>query len=492
MTISAEREARVATTTSTLTRLSLFTVLSGQFLSVLDFFIVNVALPDIGADLHTGQSSEELIVAGYGLSYALLLVLGGRLGDTYGRKRLFTTGMALFTLTSLLCGLAPTAGTLIIARVVQGAAAAMMVPQVLGTIQATTSGAARAKALGIFGASNGLASVLGQLAGGALVALNIDGTGWRPIFLVNVPIGIVAMICAAKWMPSTRADRASTVDVRGTVLLAVTLLLLLFPMLEGQSLDWPLWTVVPLVASPFVAALFYKVERDIERRGGQALLPPSMLRLASLRNGLALAVPLFVGFGGFSFGYVVALQRGLGFTPMECGLALVPLGVTFLIASLNSARLVERYGVRVVTAGILVQAVGMIGLVVCVATGWPRLGVADLAPWIALVGLGNGVVMGPLFRVVLSDVPLHHAGTGGGLLSTTQQSSLALGVALLGTVFGAFGGLRDGLVAVLVVATVLSLAFAAGSRRLPDPRVAARPADSRWERGPVARSGGDH
>lgn len=470
MTITADQ--RVRTPTPNLTGLALATVLGGQFLAVLDFFIVNVALPAMGTQLHAGRATEELIVAGYGLSYALLLVLGGRLGDTHGRKRLFLTGMALFTVSSLACGLAPDALVLVLSRVVQGGAAALMVPQVLGTITARTTGAARARALGIFGACNGVASIIAQLAGGALVAADIGGLGWRPIFLVNVPFGILALVAAVRWMPATRATTRTPVDVRGTVLLAATLLVLLIPLLEGQSLGWPWWILVPLLLVPGAVWWFLRVQHGVEARGGSALLPPSLLRLRSLRTGLFLAVPFFLGFGGFSFGYVVALQQGLGFSALACGLAFVPLGITFLIASLSSARLVERFGSRVLCYGILVQLLGFAALIATLLLGWPHLGVAALAPCSAVLGIGNGLVMGPLFRVVLTDVPAHRAGTGSGLLSTTQQVSLALGVAVLGTVFGAFGtgGMRDGLIALLTVAGALSVVFALGARRLPDPR----------------------
>src|SRR5215471_3541324 len=223
----------------TLTAAGLTVILMGVLLPMIDFFIVNVALPTIDTDLGASQPLLELVVSGYATAYALLLVLGGRLGDSLGRKRLFLAGMAAFTATSLACGLAPTATFLVIARVAQGASAAMMVPQVLATIQAATTGEQRTKALGRYGAAGGLAAVLGQVLGGLLVSANIDGLGWRPIFLVNVPIGLAGFVLAKRYVPDTRHGAPAPIDGPGTVLLGLTVLALLIPLTEGRSLRWP-------------------------------------------------------------------------------------------------------------------------------------------------------------------------------------------------------------------------------------------------------------
>src|SRR5215472_11274147 len=229
-----------------LTGTGLTVVLVGVLLPMLDFFIVNVALPTIDRDLHASQPLLELVVSGYATAYALLLVLGGRLGDSVGRKRLFMFGMAAFTLTSLACGLAPSAGFLVAGRVAQGASAAMMVPQVLATIQAATTGEGRAKALGRYGATGGLAAVLGQVLGGLLVSANIDGLGWRPIFLVNVPIGLAGLILARRYVPDTKHGNAAPIDGPGTIVLGLTVVALLIPLTEGRSLGWPAWTIALL------------------------------------------------------------------------------------------------------------------------------------------------------------------------------------------------------------------------------------------------------
>lgn len=259
--------ARVSAPAHALGPLGLFTVLLAAALPLIDFFIVNVALPTMGRDLAASESVLELVVAGYGLAYAVLLVLGGRLGDLFGRRRLFLGGMAAFGLTSLACGLAPDAWSLVAARVAQGASAAAMVPQVLATIQSSTEGARRAKAMSLYGATAGLSMVAGQILGGVLVSADIAGTGWRSVFLVNVPVVVAGLLLAVRTVPETRSQHPEPVDGPGTALLAVALLTLLAPLTEGRAAGWPLWTWLSLSAFPLVAAAFYVVERRADRNG---------------------------------------------------------------------------------------------------------------------------------------------------------------------------------------------------------------------------------
>src|SRR5271165_3309706 len=265
-----------------LTTAGLTVILVGVLLPMIDFFIVNVALPTIDTDLRASQPLLELVVSGYATAYALLLVLGGRLGDSLGRKRLFLLGMAAFTVTSLACGLAPTATFLVIGRVAQGASAAMMVPQVLATIQAATTGERRTRALARYGATGGLAAVLGQVLGGLLVSANIDGLGWRPIFLVNVPIGVAGLLLARRYVPDTRHGAPAPIDGPGTALLGLTVLALLIPLTEGRSLRWPAWTIALLVVAPLAAVAFARLERRAERAGRTPLVPPSLLQHPSM------------------------------------------------------------------------------------------------------------------------------------------------------------------------------------------------------------------
>ncbi|MFQ6146173.1 MFS transporter [Streptomyces seoulensis] len=431
----SSRTVRRPAATAALGGLGLFTVLLGAALPLIDFFIVNVALPTIGRDLHAGEAVLELVVAGYGVAYAVLLVLGGRLGDLFGRRRLFLAGMAAFGLTSLACGLAPSAWTLVAARVTQGASAAAMLPQVLATIQATTAGPRRAKAMGLYGATAGLSMVAGQILGGVLVAADLWGSGWRSVFLVNVPVVVAGLLLATRAVPETRSERPEPVDGPGTVLLALSLLTLLAPLTEGRAAGWPLWTWLSLAAFPLVAAAFYTVERRADRLGRTPLVPPSLFRLLSLRRGLTLIVPFSIGFSGFMFVIAVALQQGARLGPVAAGLALAPMAVVFFLVSLAGPRLVARFGSRVVTAGAVVQFVGVGLMALVVHAFWPHVGFLALLPGTAVAGAGQALQLPIIFRIVLSEVPAVRAGVGSGVMVTTQQSALALGVATLGTLF---------------------------------------------------------
>jgi MFS family permease len=460
---------------SALTPAGLITVLLGAALPIVDFFIVNVALPTIDTDLKASTATLELVVAAYGITYALLLVVGGRLGDAFGRRRLFIAGLAAFTITSLACGIAPTAEMLVIARAAQGASAALMLPQVLSIIQATTHGEKRSRALGLYGATGGISTVIGQLLGGVLVAADIGGTGWRPIFLVNVPIGITGLLMARKTLPESRAANPVGVDRLGTLLLGFSMLSLLIPLMEGKALGWPVWTIVLLALFPFSAAAFVAVERRHERSGGIPLLPPSVMRMPSMRRGLTVAVPFFVGFGGFMFVYAVTLQDGLHLGPLGSGAALTPMAVGFFATSLAGSRLVTKFGHRVVMLGAGVQLLGILTLIGTTLAAWPDLNVLDLTPGMLLLGIGQGMAMTTLFRIVLSKVPTELAGVGSGVLTTTQQTSLALGVATLGSLFASLSvpgamGMKEAFLLVMVLQAALTVVVIATGRLLPDPR----------------------
>jgi MFS family permease len=455
-----------------LSTIGLVCVLIGVLLPVTDFFIVNVALPTMSHDLHASSAVLELVISGYATAYAVLLVLGGRLGDAFGRRRLFLYGMVAFTVTSLLCGLAPSAGLLVGARVLQGAAAAMMVPQTLSTIQASGEGPARARGIAWFGATAGIAAVLGQVLGGLLVWADVAGTGWRPIFLVNVPVGVVGLVLATRYVPETSARQRSHFDARGTVLLAAALVALLIPLTEGRAVGWPWWSWLLLAASPVLAAGFALVERHVERSGRMPLLPPTVVSLRSIRRGLSLSCPFFAGFAAFMFVYALMSQGALGFDPLVAGLAVVPLAATFLVASLCMPRAVARWGRRVIAAGSLIQLAGLGALALTLWATWPHTAPVALAPAFAIIGFGQGLVLPSLFRVILSEVPPAMAGAGSGVLTTSQQVSLALGVATLGSLFLTLSpSLRLGVeVATLVILGIqgaIALGVAVGARRLP-------------------------
>ncbi len=419
---------------------ALAVVLIGLLMAVGDFFIVNVALPSIASTLGAGTAGLELVVAGYGVAYATGLVTGGRLGDSLGRRRLFLLGIAGFTLASAACGLAPSIATLVVARMLQGVAAATMVPQVLATIQASFSGAARQRALGVYGATLGAATVAGQLLGGVIVAANIAGLAWRPAFLVNVPVGLVGLVAAWRVLPDTRSATPQRLDTAGAGLLALAVIALLVPLTTGRELGWPLWSWLMLSSVPELFAAFLLWERWLERAGGEPLLPPSLLGHGALRTGLGAAALFSPAFGGFFFTTALSLQRGRHLGPLAAGMVMVPFAVAFLVASAGGTRIAGAQVRRAIAGGALLVAGGYLALGVI---AWRDFGGESfwvLALPMAIAGLGQGLVVPQLFGVVLAGVPAARAGTASGVLMTAFQAGLAVGVGVLGLVFLALLG----------------------------------------------------
>jgi MFS family permease len=461
------RTSPTSGTAPTLSPAGIAVLLLGAFLPIVDFFIVNVALPTIDASLHASAPTLELVVAGYGTIYAALLVVGGRLGDARGRRRVFAAGLVGFTVTSLLCGLAPSIGALVAFRIAQGATAALIVPQVLATFQAALDGARRAKALGLYGATAGIASVVGQVAGGLVVTADIAGTGWRPIFLINVPIGVLALVAVYRYVPATKSDHPAGVDLPGTLLFAATLTALLVPLTEGRTVGWPLWTWLLLGLAAVLGVATWRVERRAERLARVPLLPPALLRVRSMRRGLVLGLPFFLSFGGFMFVFALTVQGGLHADALHGGLALAPFALTFLVGSLLTPRAIARFGRAALAGGCLVAASGYGTVAITVAVDWPHVPLLALAPGLAIAGFGQAFVFGSLFRLILADVPPHLAGIGGGVLVTLQQSGLALGVATLGTLYLSLGADGDAFATILGLQCVIAVLMAVGSRAMP-------------------------
>jgi MFS family permease len=426
---------RVVALSGGLHPVGVFFLLAGAFLPIMDFFITNVALPSIDASLHASASELELVIAGYGVAYAALLVLGGRLGDRYGRHRLFLEALVGFVVASAVCGFAPTVGVLIAARIVQGATAALLIPQVLATFHRTLEHERKTRALALYGATSGIAAVVGQLVGGLLVSADIAGTSWRPIFLVNVPIGPVVLLVAARIVPNTRSDHPVGVDLPGTVLFAATLTALLVPLTEGHSLGWPWWTWALIAIAVVLGAVTFVVEQRAERRGEIPLLPPSLLRLPSMSRGLAMVFAFSIGFGAFMFVFALTVQDGLRADALHGGLAILPMAVLFFLGSVFAPRLIGRFGRAALSVGAVIQLAGLASLVVVFVQGWPHVSLWAMAVPLALAGAGQSMLFAGLFRSVLADVPTHLGGVGSGVLITLQQSGLALGVATLGTVY---------------------------------------------------------
>jgi MFS family permease len=451
--------------------IALVVVLTGYALSIVDASIVNVALTSISDDLHGGPAALELVVSGYGLTYALGLVLGGRLGDAFGRRRLYACGLAAFTVTSALCGAAPAIEFLVAARLLQGAAAAMLVPQVLATIQAATAGRARARAIGLYGATAALGMVVGQILGGLLVSLDVAGMGWRSVFAINVPIGVAALL-AVRRVPATRAGARPGFDPVGTVLFGVTMVCVLAVVVAGPDLGWPLWLWSLLVIAAAGAVALARAEAGLEARGGSPLLSPSVLSHPGMRRGLAAVVPFSAGFGAFLFVYALVAQGHFGFDGLASGAVLSPFAVAFFAVTLFTPRIAAALGGRIVTLGALVQGTGVLLLALVVRLGWPHPSLVPVLAGIALFGVGAALTGPTLFRMILADVPSAQAGMGSGVLVTSQQMATALGATVGGTLYVSVAGALSTVSAAVCVLALLaccSVTVLVISLKLPDP-----------------------
>ena len=415
---------------------SLPIILAATFMALFDVFVVNVSAPSIQRDLHASSGGLELVLAAYSFTYAIGLVTGGRLGDLFGRRRLFAIGMAIFTAASLLCGLAPTIGMLIGGRLLQGAGAAAMTPQVLALITVGFPAEERTRAFAFFGATVGLGTVAGQILGGALLQLNIAGLGWRPIFFINVPVGIAAVIGAVRLVRESRAPAGERIDPLGLVTLTAGLAALVVPLVLGRNAGWPLWTWVSLAGSVALLSVFAWWERVLERRGGSPLLRPELLRVPAMVNGIAITAAYYCFFGGFLLVFTLFLQNGLHDTPLQAGLTLAPLGVAFASSSLAGRRLAARFGaISMVTLGTVLSGLGLLVLAVSVNTAGVGVATLPLRASLVLTGIGNGLVIPLLLGAVMTAVPSRMTGAASGVLTSTAQLSISLGVALIGLLF---------------------------------------------------------
>ncbi|WP_344631697.1 MFS transporter [Streptomyces glaucosporus] len=418
---------------------TLLVVMAGTFVAIMDSFIVNVAVPSIRADLNASLAQVELAVGGYVLVYGLLLVTGGRLGDLFGTRRLLLAGIAVFTLASLAAGLAPDPVTLVVCRVVQAAGAALFYPQVLAVLQTAFTGRARARAFAVFGATIGLASIAGQVLGGLLVHLDLFGLGWRNVFLVNVPFGVLTLAGVLGLLPAGRPAAGRTtgrrLDPAGVGLLGGALLLLSVPLVEGPHLGWPAWTLVSMAASLPALAAFVVWERRVAARGGSPLVDPALFRRRAFSAGNAVALAFFAGNAGLFFVLTLQLQNGMGYSPLAAGAAFVPLAVAFSAASLLGPRLTDRLGHHVLTLGYAANAAGTLALLGTVRAAGTELTGWALLPALAVIGFGQGLGVSPLIGTALAGVPAEDAGSAGGVLETAGQIGMSLGVSALGMVF---------------------------------------------------------
>ncbi|MGH3403416.1 MAG: MFS transporter, partial [Streptosporangiaceae bacterium] len=424
--------------------LTLGILLLAAFMNLLDISIVNIAIPSIQANLHASYADVQWALAGYTLAYAVVLITGGRLGDAYGRKRLFLIGVTGFTIMSALCGAAQTPGMLVACRVIQGAMGAIMIPQVLAVIQVIFPPKERIKALAGFGVTAGLGTVSGPLLGGLLTQHNLLGLHWRPIFLINVPIGIIAVIVSAVLVRESRAPRPPRLDPGGVALITAALLLLLYPLVQGRQLGWPAWTFVAMAASVPVFALFVWYERAKLRRNGSPLVEMGLFARRSFSTGIAIAVTFFLGVTSFALILTLFLQVGLSFTPLHAGLTFLPFSGGVLIASGAAARLAPKFGRGVTMTGALVMAAGMAGLIATVSHYGPAVTTWEMVPALVVAGLGMGTVIAPLADILLAGVDAQHAGSASGLFNTSLQLGASVGVAVIGVIFFGLLGSQSG------------------------------------------------
>ena len=423
----------------------------GAFMAFLDVTIVNVALPSIEAGIGASQTSLAWLVSGYTLAFGLVLIPAGRLGDLYGHRRLFLIGLALFTLTSLVAGIVQNPAELVAVRVVQGFSAGLFNPAIVALAQVLFRGPARGKVFGLFGAVIGVSTAVGPLLGGTLIQLGGAADGWRWIFLVNVPIGIVAFVLAWRLVPGRdiqgepeqRRSLTNQLDPVGLLLLVVAGLALLLPLVEGQNQGWPLWTWGSFVVAAVAIAAIGFWERGVERRDNVPVVSINLLRNLHFAAGTALALIYFAAFTSVFFTLSILWQTGLGYSALAAGLIVTPFAFGSLVAAANSDRVARRMGRNVLSLGTGLLVVGL-GLVLLAL--WNRA--PDPEPWLLalpllLAGIGNGLFIAPNTSFILATVDPRQAGAASGLVNTAQRIGGAIGIAIISSVL--FGTLSVGI-----------------------------------------------
>jgi EmrB/QacA subfamily drug resistance transporter len=415
--------------------LILYVLLVAEVMDLLDSTIVNVAVPRIRDDLGASASQLQWIVGAYPLAIAAGLMVGARLGDLLGRQRLFVAGAAGFTAASFACGLAPSPSALIACRIVQGLAAAAMIPQGFGILRTLFPRDELPKAFAIFGPVIGSAAIVGPIIGGGLVDLDLFGTDWRLVFYVNVPLGIAAVAGALSLIPNVRAPHARRLDPVGAVLAAAGMASIVYPLIQGREAGWPAWAFATIGFGVALLVAFVAHQELRSRRGLETLVEPSLFRSRGYTSGLLVMQVYFASAIGLMFTLTLFLQLGQGYSPVRSGLALAPWALgTAVGAGLGASLLAPRFGRAVLQAGTLVTAAGVVLLVALVGHGGSTPYWA-LVPGAFLGGLGFGLVVAPLFDVVLAAVDDRAVGRASGILNAFQQLSGAFGVALLGTLF---------------------------------------------------------
>ncbi|WP_030672159.1 MFS transporter [Streptomyces rimosus] len=414
--------------------IALVVVLIASFMELLDATIVTVAAPAIAEGLGAGEAALQWTVAGYTLALGAGLITGGRIGDQFGRRRVFLIGLTAFAIASAACALAPDPAVLVTTRVAQGLAGGLMVPQVFGIIRSSFAPTARARALGAYGAVLGLASVAGPLAGGLLVEADVFGLGWRTIFWVNVPVAAIGLALGVRFLPESAAAVRTRLDLPGAALAAAGAVCVLLPLVQGNGWGWPWWGYAILFLSVPVTALFLRRERRLAARGEQPVLDPALLRVRAFSSGLAASALFFGAIGSFFLLLSLYLQSGTGRSALETGLIILPYAVGSTLTSGIGVQLAARAGRLLLVTGSLVLAVSQFLLLLVVRDGaTPSYWALALPLFVG--GLGLGLTSPSLVNVVLTGVPARDAGAAGGALTTVGQIGNAVGVAVLGVRF---------------------------------------------------------
>lgn len=405
-----------------------------QLMDLMDAMITNVALPSIRDDLGASQPQLEWTLTGYVLAFAVGLVTGGRLGDRIGRRRVFVGGVAAFTLASALAAFAPDGGTLVVARVLQGASAALMVPQVLSTAQALYQPHERGKVFALLSALGGVGVLAGQLLGGWLVSADVLGLGWRTIFLVNLPVGVTVLVAALLLVPETRSSDRLRLDLPGVAMVTTTVFLVVYPISVGGSYGWPGWVWALLVLAPLVAAGFVATQSRAARSGRAAVVPLELFRDRGFAAGCLVQLAYQVGWGSFALMIGLYVQESLGFSAWQAGLTMLPVTLGSFLGS-AAGPFAERLGRRAVVAGGLMQAAAFVGYAAVIERTGAAMTVHSLVIPLAVAGIGMIVLAVPLMGTSLARVPLESAGAASGVFAMCQQLGSAVGIAVVGVVF---------------------------------------------------------
>ncbi|WP_218023042.1 MFS transporter [Nocardia kruczakiae] len=464
--------------------LLLAVLLLGQFMAVLDGSIVNVAVPTIRDSLHADGSALQLVVSGYVISYAVLLVTGARLGDRLGQRRTFLLGSALFTVSSLACGLAWNPISLIVFRFIQGAGAAALVPQVVTLLQHNFTGSARIRALSLFAAVASGATIVGQIAGGLIVDCDFAGTGWRGVFLVNVPIGTLLLASTLCVVPAIAPTRPRRLDPAGLATLTPAVLLLVLPLVLGHEQHWPAWTWYAFLSAAACFACFAWVERRAHRNGGEPLFALRVLRAPGMAPAGVTLLLVMAMFSGWMFVTAIYLQTTLGYSALHAGLVFLPCGAVFALTSMTWSRLPQRWQGFLVPAGLVVAgtAIGALGRLL---GDGRRIGAAEVV-LLGFLGAGFALAYGPSMTRSLAKVPPERAADASGLLVTCSQLGMVTGVATFGSVFLAVFGTTVATAAHAVALTAAVEAVCAVV--IAGPAVFARSSYRRTPRGPFGRA----